>query len=84
MKNSIEREVFLNKAFSKEDLIKNGLVTVDLKNNPFQSPKIQVDLTTPSKSNIKVEKEIAKEADVKAKLSEEDKAEATKEINKKC
>jgi hypothetical protein len=57
MKESLSREEFLSKGFKKEALENVGQITVNLENNPFQSPKIQIDLKTPIRFNRQAEVE---------------------------
>jgi hypothetical protein len=51
VKQAIDREDFLSKSFKKENLLNTGQITINLENNPFQSPKIQIDLKTPIRYN---------------------------------
>jgi hypothetical protein len=60
---------FLNSSFNIEDLKGAAQITVNLENNPFQSPKIQVDLKTPIRFEKLTEKEEEAHFDNTGKVS---------------
>ena len=66
---AVSREEILSKNFKKSNLLDIAQISINLENNPFQSPKIQIDLKTPIRYNEEAQREEEAYFDATGKVS---------------